>query len=281
MIKLVVDSGSTKADWILIKNDGERVLTHTMGFNPYFHSAEKMFEELSKPDFSNLVPRELVDEVYFYGAGCSDDAFCSVMMKGLILCFPNAQIRQVHHDLLGAARATCGHKAGIAGILGTGSNSCLYDGKIVVDNITALAHVLADDGAGVDLGRLLLRAYYYRELPKELEDAFNSTYPEGKRAIIHRIYGENQNVQIANFAQFVMEHKEHAFFKALIHDSFTGFVVRHLKKYEGHKTLPINFVGSVAHVLKDELALVLTEQGMSLGSIIRRPIEKLADFHQS
>lgn len=278
-MKLIVDSGSTKADWVFVHSNGEQTLTHTMGFNPYFHTPEMMLSELSRPDYEAAVPRALVQTIHYYGAGCSDQQFCDVIFAGLKLSFPNASEIYVEHDLLGAARATCGYQAGIAGILGTGSNSCLYDGANVVDNITALSHVIGDEGSGVHLGKLLLQAYYYRELPKDLEAAFEAAYPEGKRAIIHRVYGEHQNVRIAEFAQFLMKHKAHPKAKELIQQSFSEFAQRHLKKYAGHQQLPINLVGSVADVLKVELEEVLRNNALTLGTIIRRPIDKLVEFH--
>lgn len=275
---LIVDSGSTKADWYYINDKGEKTLTHTMGLNPYFHGPDKVFQVLTQKDFEAVVPRTQVRKVFFYGAGCSDDTFCSSMKEGLIKSFPMAEI-DVEHDLLGAARATCGRSPGISGILGTGSNSCLYDGNVVTDNITALSHVIGDEGSGVHLGKLLLQAYYYRELPSDLEDLFSITYPEGKRSIIHRVYGENQNVTIAEFAQFLIKNKEHSGAKKLIDKGLREFAIRHLKKYENWRNLEINLVGSIADMLSVELKEIFASEGLKVGKIIRRPIEKLMDFH--
>ena len=278
METLVVDSGSTKADWAYLSDAGKVVYLKTPGLNPYFHGPQKVFEILNDAEFSAAVPKEKIRNVFFYGAGCSDEQFCSTMREGLKLVFPNANL-EVEHDLLGAARATCGRAPGIAGILGTGSNSCLYDGKKVTDNITALAHVLGDDGGGVHFGKLLLQAYFYRELPSDINAEFEAAYPEGKRAIIHRIYGENQNVHIANFAQFVIERKTHPAMQKIINEAFTIFTTRHLMKYAGYQTIPVSFVGSVADSLKEELGSVLKFHGLNLGKIIRRPIESLVQFH--
>jgi N-acetylglucosamine kinase-like BadF-type ATPase len=274
---IVVDSGSTKADWALIGQNTKKIIS-TMGFNPYFHNPEKVYSELTKDDFTREVPIKEIKNVFFYGAGCSDDYYCSSMKKGLQKVFSSAII-EVEHDLLGAARATCGHSAGISGILGTGSNSCSYDGKQVTDNITALSHVLGDEGSGVHLGKLILQSYFYRELPEDLESSFNITYPEGKREIIHRVYGEGQNVKIAEFAQFVVKNKNHPFIKKLIQQAFREFTQRHLKKYKNWNSLPINLVGSIADMLKEDLSEVLNTEGLKLGLVIRRPIEKLIDYH--
>jgi N-acetylglucosamine kinase-like BadF-type ATPase len=277
---LVVDSGSTKADWALTNEHGKTIYTHTMGLNPYFHGPEKVSEELSKKEFTDIVPTKEVKQVFFYGAGIPDEFYRSKMYEGLRRVFPNAQI-EVHHDLLGAARATCGHKAGIAGILGTGSNSCAYDGKNITDNVTALAHVLGDEGGGVHLGKLTLQAFFYRELPAELEADFNAIYPEGKDAIIHRIYGEGQNVHIASFAQFIIKHRTHPFAKALIHQAFREFANRHLKKYKNWQELEVNLVGSIAGILSEDLKEVFTQENLKLGKIVRKPIEELVNYHLS
>lgn len=275
---IVVDSGSTKSDWVLVDQNGHQTATSTMGFNPYFHSPEKVFTELTKKDFTNIIPIHEVKYVYYYGAGCPDDNYRSRMKEGLTKVFPNAVI-EVNHDLLGAARATCGRQAGICGIMGTGSNSCAYDGEFVTDNVTALAHVLGDEGGGVQLGRLLLQSYFYRELPKDLELEFEKAYPEGKDAIIHRVYGEGQNVHIASFAEFLIRHKTHPVARRLIDQAFREFATRHLKKYENWQNLEINLVGSIAGLLTEELREVFKQEGLKLGKVVRKPIENLVEYH--
>ena len=277
---LVADSGSTKADWALIQNDGSVIQAHTMGLNPYFHGPDKVESVLREQEFTRTVPVQEVEALYFYGAGCPDDHFCSIMRAGLERVFTRAKI-EVEHDLLGAARATCGRKPGISGILGTGSNSCRYDGNRVIDNIPALGHVLGDDGGGVHLGRLILRAWYYRELPPELEQDFNATWPEGKDAVMHRIYGgEGQNVHIAKFAGFLVKHREHPFARSLIDSAFREFAVRQLKKYQGWQENEVNLVGSIAELLSKELREVFTSEGLRTGRIIRKPIDSLVEFHR-
>ena len=277
---LVVDSGSTKADWAICHGKDNYKIIETKGLNPYFHSPDNVYEELSKQSFTSVVPPLEVKEVFFYGAGCPDEYYRSRMREGLKKVFTSSRI-EVQHDLLGAARATCGRNPGIAGILGTGSNSCAYNGHEITDNIPALAHVLGDDGGGVHLGKLILQAYFYRELPLDLEEIFNKNYPEGKDAIIHRIYGEGQNVHIAKFAEFLILNRSHPFAKGLIHEAFRVFAVRHLKKYEGWKNLKINLVGSIAHLLAPELKEVFSEEEIQVGQIIRRPIENLIHYHLS
>jgi N-acetylglucosamine kinase-like BadF-type ATPase len=275
---LIADSGSTKADWALIPPGKPALYTHTMGLNPYFHGPDKVQSVLSDPEFRTLIPTEDVTHLFFYGAGIPDDHYRSIMTEGLRRVFPKATI-EVEHDLLGAARAGCGRNPGIAGILGTGSNSCAYDGTRVTDNVTALGHVLGDDGGGVHLGKLILQAHFYRELPDDLEREFNREYPEGNDAIIHRIYGEGQNVHIARFAQFLIARKSHPYAKSLIHQAFREFSNRHLKKYNNWQNTPVHLIGSIADLLRDDLKAVLDAEGLQLGSIIRKPIEPLVKYH--
>jgi len=277
---LVVDSGSTKSDWMLVKEDGERLSVHTMGFNPYFHTPDRIKQELTLPSFTEKIPLDKIQAVHYYGAGCPDETYRNIIRQGLGLVFPKAKI-EVQHDLLGEARATCGKKPGICGIMGTGSNSCSYDGAHITDNVTALAHVLGDEGGGVYLGKLLLQAYFYRELPRDLTVAFEKTYPEGKDAIIHRIYGEGQNVHIASFAEFLIRHKEHPYARLLINQSIRDFARRHLKKYENWQNLEINLVGSIAGLLTEEIRDVFNQEGLKLGTIVRKPIENLVEYHYS
>lgn len=280
MIKMVVDSGSTKADWAMLDQSGKITELHTMGLNPYFHSAEKVFHELTTTEFATTIPLAKIQEVHFYGAGCSDDLYVNIMQDGLKRVFPHAKI-WVEHDLLGAARATCGRESGICGIMGTGSNSCAYNGDIVTDNITALSHVLGDEGSGVHLGKLLLQKFFYRELSPTTLDLFNHAYPEGGRSIIHRIYGQDgQNVQIAQFAKFVIENKQTPEMKEIIEQAVTEYARRHLKKYADADKLPINLVGSVAGLLEDEIRSILKKEGLNLGRVVRKPLMALVDFHQ-
>jgi glucosamine kinase len=277
-MRIVVDSGSTKADWAFTNSENQTTYTHTQGLNPYFHGPEKVEQVLSTAEFRQAIPVSEIKQVFFYGAGIPDEFYRNKMAEGLKRVFQNALI-EVHHDLLGAARATCGRSPGIAGILGTGSNSCAYDGNTITDNVTALAHVIGDEGGGVHLGKLALQAHYYREFPADLEAEFKASYPEGDDAIIHRIYGEGQNVHIAGFAQFLIKNRNHPFAKDLIQKAFREYANRHLKKYRNWQELPINLVGSIADLCSDELREAFTEEGLMVGVIIRKPIENLVKFH--
>lgn len=275
-MKIIIDSGSTKADWAIVKNEANFI--STLGINPYFHNQEKIAEIISAQEEITAEIKELAQEIYYYGAGCPDDYYKNIVKDGFQKVFPNSKIH-VEHDLLGAARAACGKKPGIAGILGTGSNSCLFDGKNITDNIPALAHVLGDEGSGVYLGKLLLQSYFYRELPDDLRKEFNQEFSKSDDEIIHEIYGEGQNRYIASFAKFVIERKNHEFLQALIEESFVAFIKRHLLKYQNARELPVNIVGSVAALLELELRSALEKNGLTLGRIIQKPIKELLSYH--
>lgn len=274
---IIVDSGSTKADWQIIHADGKRELQTTMGFNPFFHDEDSVESELKK-DFVHKVAVDEVKSVYFYGAGCSDKMRCDIIKRGLQRIFPNAEI-DVLHDLLASARAACGSKAGIACIIGTGSNTCLYDGKDVIDNVSNLGFLLGDEGSGSHLGKLLIRAFFYRELPDDIEAKFIAAYGADKRAFLNKIYAEGANVYLASFAKFFSANRTDFYIQKLAAEAFTELVERHILKYEGCHRLPINFVGSVAHHFQDILKVVLDEHDLNMGIIIKKPIDKLVEYH--
>lgn len=275
---IIVDSGSTKADWQIVHKDGRQELHSTMGFNPFFHDEDRIETELKK----NFVKEVKVDDakwVYFYGAGCSDKMRCDIVKRGLQRIFKNTEVLEVEHDLLASARATCGTKPGIACIIGTGSNTCLYDGKEVIDNVSNLGYLLGDEGSGSHLGKLLIRAYFYRELPDDMVTFFHEDFGNDKREILNRIYGEGPNVYLASYARFFSKHRNHFYIQKLASEAFTELTRRHIIKYEGCRHVPIHFVGSVAYHFQDILKTTLEEHDLNLGVVIQKPIDALVDFH--
>jgi hypothetical protein len=274
---VVVDSGSTKADWKLMDKHGSRGMS-TMGFNPVFHTSDVIIDELTHA-FDKEFAFDQVKEVYFYGSGCWDDQLKQKITTAMLHFFPQAHI-EVEHDLLGAARSTCGTAAGISCIMGTGSNSCLYDGKDVTDNVTNLGYLLGDEGSGTHLGKKLIRAYFYRELPGDLHRQLEHMFPGGKQFILDNIYGpKTPNVFLASFTRFIHKHRRHPYFQRLIYESFSEFIDRHVRKYPRHLSLPIHFIGSIAFHFQESLVYILEERSMTVGNFIKKPIEKLAEFH--
>lgn len=275
---IIVDSGSTKTDWIFLKENGSEIRKSSMGFNPIFHSSKLVTKETQKLIDSGI---NLHDSgfIYYYGSGCWDKKRQQIIKDGLQAVFKNYKIH-VYHDLLGAARATCGQEEGIACILGTGSNSCLFNGKAVVDNITSIGYMLGDEGSASHLGKKLIRHYFYREIPKDLVTDLETFIGGGKAKVLQKTYGkEPPNVYLASLARFLSQHLDHPFIQRILYRSLSEFIDRHVRKYDGHMRLPIHFVGSVAYVFQDMLNIILTERNMTLGRLIRQPIDELKKYH--
>lgn len=274
---VVTDSGSTKADWVFAASAGTQRLVQTRGLNPFFHPADQI-ERVLGQELAPHVDLATVDAVYFYGAGCSDEKRVGIMTEGLMRIFPNAHI-QVDHDLLAAARATCGHQPGIACILGTGSNSCLFDGRAILDNITSLGYLVGDEGSGSHLGKYLIRGYFYREMPDHIAELFRQEFVPDKSAVLDQIYGATPNVYLASLATFVRLHLNEPYIRELALTSFRTFIQRHILKYPKHQELPVHFIGSIAYHFGVLLLDVLTEFQLTPGVILRKPIDQLVTYH--
>lgn len=280
---IVADSGSTKTDWVLIKDSSsDPVEFSSMGFNPIYHSSDLIQEKVALTFAAADLDKKRVSGVYYYGTAIWDDQKAKVVERALKGVFGKAKT-EVHHDLLGAARATSGDEAGISCIIGTGSNTCCYDGKEITDNVTNLGYFLGDEGSGAHLGKALVKAYFYRELPKDLKGKLEKIVPGGKSEFLSNIYGENTspNVYLASLTKFIAEHKDHFFMRGLIYSSFAEFIDRHVRKYPDHLRLPIHFIGSVAFHFQDFLKFILEERGMEAGVFIKKPIDTLVDYHRS
>ncbi len=277
-MKLIADSGSTKTDWRLIKPDNSFDQTTTIGLNPYYVSVEQIQSELSN-DKLLLKNSGEVKSIYFYGSGCSSEEKKKVIATALSNIFKNAEI-EIQHDLLGAARALCGREAGIAAILGTGSNSCEYDGKEIVANIPSLGFVLGDEGSGAHLGKELLRAFSYNELPDDLKKKFDFRYKTTIPEILENTLQKPlANRYMAGFAKFLFHNIDHPFISKIVIKCFTEFFDRHICKYNSHKNVPVHFVGSIAYYFGDRLRYVAEEKGIVVGNILEKPIAALTLYH--
>lgn len=277
-MRIIVDSGSTKTDWIFIKENGDEIHRTSIGFNPVFHSCELITGATQK-----LIDSEIsstgTGSIYYYGSGCWDEERKQIVRDGLQAVFSDFKIH-IFHDLLGAARATCGKEEGVACILGTGSNSCLFDGEDVVDNITSIGYMLGDEGSASHLGKKLIRHYFYREVPKDLIADLEKFINGGKKEVLAKTYGdEPANVYLASLARFLSQHLEHPFIQRILYRSLSEFVDRHIRKYDGHMRLPIHFVGSIAYVFQDMLNIILAERNMTPGRFIKKPIDELKKYH--
>lgn len=276
---LIADSGSTKADWVLLRPHEEDVYAHTRGFNPVVHPVDLLHDEVNKIS-KDILPHAKISEIHYYGAGCWDYRRKKVIHDCLLHTWPGSEIK-VMHDLLGAARATCGNDPGISCILGTGSNTCLYDGKDVIDNVTNLGFMLGDEGSGSHLGKAFLRSYFYRELDDDLNDAFESYTTADRMTVLDKVYeSEMPNTYLAGFTRFMGEHLDHPLIQKIIFNSFAEFLDRHVRKYRGHLGLPVHFIGSIAFHFKEVLLAAMHERDLNAGRFVHKPIEALADFHR-
>jgi len=274
---IIADCGSTKCDWLFSHGGRDQQLENTVGFSPFFHTSAEI-RDIIEDQLLAKIDAESVESVFFYGTGVHDRHRAEIVESALRAVFPNAKTA-VEHDLLGAARAVCGHSAGIACILGTGSNSCYYDGIKILDNVPSLGWLLGDEGSGTHLGKALLRAWFYRELPADLDSAFRKTYPEGAHAIKDRAYEKGANAYLATFTRFLGEHVQHPYIQKLVMGCLGDFLDRHVVKYQGHQHVPVNFVGSIAHHFQELLVRCMDERRLHLGKIVRKPIYPLAEFH--
>lgn len=280
-ITLIADSGSTKADWRFLQNGKVTHELQTVGFNPNYHRKAAIIE-LLQGNFRHDYPIESVQKIHFYGSGCGDDKRKNIIREALIAVFSAADIA-IYSDMLAAARATCGNQAGITAILGTGSNTVLFDGEKAVDNVPSLGFILGDEGGGDHLGKALLQAYFYREMPAELMEKMKPLIPEGRSELLDNLYPVNAKPApyLASFARFYADNLEHPFIEKLAMQCFTELVERHILKYENYHQLPIHFVGSIGYYLQSVLKKVLQEKGLTLGRIIRQPIDGLVNFHNA
>ena len=275
---VIADMGSTKTDWSFAEGSTVIKNIQTRGFNPYFYSTEDIVEILTEDfkdhDLSN------VTELYFYGAGCSNDEKCKSVENAIQPFFPKTII-EVDHDLIASARALCGKNPGIACILGTGSNSCMYDGTYVIANNTSLGFLLGDEGGGSHLGKELVKSYYYNELPKEMSLKFEKTFNVSRDQLLDDIYSSQApNSYLATFAKFLIDNKENSAIKQIIVDSFDEFFKRHIYKYDSYQKIPVNFVGSIAFYFKEILQEVAKKHGATVGLVITQPVGKLIEFHK-
>lgn len=274
----ISDGGSTKGDWRIIDNNGEvKGLTIT-GFNPNYDSTHRIAKIL-QAELAEHVSMFDGGKIYYYGSGCWDPGRKKLVAQAFSTVFPKGEIH-VLHDLLAAARATCGVEPGIACILGTGSNSVLYDGKDEIDNVTNLGFLLGDEGSGSMIGKELVRAYFYREMPKELRTVMDAACANGRQEILDKIYaGGVPAAYLASFAGLFSKHREHPFVRNLIKSCFDEFLVRHVYKYDGFRELPIHFIGSIAYHFNDILKTSLKEHHLEMGVVLQKPIDELVKYH--
>jgi hypothetical protein len=223
--------------------------------------------------------KEGIEQVHYYGAGCSTKEKNEIVVKAMQSVFPNAEV-YVDHDLLAAARALLGRKAGFAAILGTGTNTCLYDGKIITYNIDSLGHYLGDEGSGSFIGKRLLRDYMRRLLPETLHNNFVEQFGLSNEDILDALYNKPlPNRFLASFAKFVYDNNNFQYCRDIVTDGFTTFFNNLVCNYPDYQNYTFNCIGSVGYNFRDILSSVAKKKGMEVGKIIRSPIDDLVQFH--
>ena len=275
---LIAESGSTKTDWRLVKDDNVLSFS-TIGFNPYHITATEIRRELQQSELKSVAKQ--VSQLYFYGAGCSSVEKNELIRGALAHFFTQANI-EVNHDLLAAARASCGTSEGMAAILGTGSNSCLFNGKVITTNIPALGYVLGDQGSGVHMGKTLVQLFLGNELPKDLAEQFKETYNYELGDILNAVYKEPlPNRFLAQFTKFIKTQEQHPVINTLVKNCFQEFFDKTICKYSNYQDYKLNVVGSIGVVFEKQLQKVAATNNVELGRIIKSPVEELLQFHTS
>lgn len=275
---LIADSGSTKTNWSLIENNRLVQSLGTKGMNPYFQSESEIENELSNILLPHLENKP-VEAVYFYGAGCTVEKI-ELMQKIIGYCL-SAELVEVNSDLLGAARCLCGCEAGIVGILGTGSNSGFYDGKVIAKNIPALGFVLGNEGAGDSLGRRFVSDLLKDMINDEIKEIFLNKYHLTAGEIIERVYKQPfPNRFLASLTPFIEEHLDIPEIQQIVIDNFCDFFNRNIKHYD-YQHYCTNLVGSIAFYFKRLLIIAACQCNIRLGKIVQNPMAGLIDYHTS
>ncbi|MCT4582815.1 MAG: hypothetical protein N4A35_15495 [Flavobacteriales bacterium] len=279
-MKLVADSGSTKTDWRVIEA-GEVVSEfETEGINPYFKSSEEIIKLLKYQVVTQLADETEILAVYFYGAGCSSESKNQQLAEDFKKVFINADVN-IKHDLLGAAIASCGNEKGIVAILGTGSNSCLFDGQKILKEQNSLGYILGDEGAGSNIGKRLLIDFLYGRTPDHITIKMKEELNLSKNVILDHVYKQAlPNRYLASFVEWISLYiKEDEYLQRVVLRAFDEFFITHLIRYEDYKNIDLNIVGSIGYHFKEYLYIVAFKHDMKLGKVIKKPIDGLVEYH--
>jgi len=277
-MKLIADSGSTKTQWCLVENGLIIKDILTNGINPFYQTEKEIITDLENqllPELENST----IPEIHFYGAGCSFPEKKALVKNAILQFFPKADI-EIESDLLGAARSLFQHEKGIACILGTGSNSCFYDGNEIVQNVSPLGFILGDEGSGAVLGKLLIADCLKKQLPDWLSEKLLDEYELTPVQILENVYKKPfPNRFLAKFSPFILEHIEEPSIFNLVYDSFDSFLARNVMQYPLEE-IKVGFIGSIAHYFRDTLEIVASERGIVISEIAKSPMDGLIKYHK-
>lgn len=276
-MQLIADSGSTKVDWRAIKDDGSIVEISTEGINPVFITPEEIVKILSQKLLPVIGPG--VKNVYFYGAGVVSPQLIATLSESFKKVFPESETFAAS-DVLAAARALCGHNPGIACIMGTGSNSCFYDGENIAKNVRAGGFILGDEASGGVLGKKLISDFIKGLLPAHIQTEFDKRYDLDYMKVVEKVYKQPMPSRfLASFAPFINEFIADPYMENLVNTSFDEFFKRNISQYD-YKNHTVNFVGSIAFYFKDKLVAAAERNGMKVGRVLKTPIEGLVEYHK-
>ena len=276
---LIADSGSTKTDRCVVENGQPIQQISTKGINPFFQSEEEISNEIA----TSLLPQlktNALDAVYFYGAGCGFPDKIAMVHRAITKHLQIKREVEVNTDMLAVAHGLCQHEAGIACIMGTGSNSCYYDGKQIVSNVSPLGFILGDEGSGAVLGKLLVGDILKNQMTPELKEKFLKQFSLTPADIIDRVYRKPfPNRFLASLSPFLAQNIDEPCIHALVLGSFKSFLKRNVMQYENFRNSKVHFIGSVAFYYKTILAEAAQEMNIQLGTIIKSPMEGLIKYH--
>ena len=276
---LIADSGSTKTDWCVVENGVLVQQIFTKGTNPFFQSEEEISNEIATALLPELKTDEF-DAVYFYGAGCGFPDKIEIVHRAISKQLKVKGNVEVATDMLAAARGLCGREAGIACIMGTGSNSCYYDGENIVANVSPLGFILGDEGSGACLGKLMVGDLLKNQMNPELKEKFLKQFDLTPADIIDRVYRKPfPNRFLASLSPFLAQNINEPCVHELVLNSFKTFFKRNIMQYENYQNLKVNLIGSVAFYYKEVLAEAAEAMGIQLGTIIQSPMEGLIKYH--
>lgn len=279
MAILLADSGATKCEWCLAETKKRTKTVFTQGISPYFLSTPQIETIIRTELLPNFKKVPAIEAVYYYGTGCSNPENVKIVKKALAKTFPGSEVH-VNTDLMGAARALCGDEKGIACILGTGSNSCYYNGKKIAKNSPGLGYVLGDEGSGAYLGRKVLQYFLYNTFDEELRYKFDAKYATTNMEILENVYKKPlPNRYLASFTLFLAENRGHYMIENIIEDGLNDFFFNHLCKYTESWTLPIHFVGGVSFAFSDVIKDLCHSYEFELGTILKNPMDGLIQYH--
>lgn len=276
---LLAESGSTKVEWAIVREDGGYKNLITKGINPHFQTSKEIIAAL-KEQLLPFLKSEIPNELIFYGAGVATPNFAQLLYDIFITLFPGCKI-EVNSDLLAAARAVCGHSAGLVGILGTGSNSCFWDGSKIAQNTPAGGYILGDEGSGAYFGKRIIGDWIKGVMPTHLSERLKERYSLTYEKVVQKVYREPfPNRYLASLSPFLEENRNEPYIKELLYEGFSQFIKRNFYNYPYRKH-SINFVGSIAYIFQNEIIEILNRDSLEIGVIVKSPMDALVKFHSN